>query len=162
MGSLLVASPHMPDKDWAAAVILIVYSDRQGVMGLLLNRPTEFPLSHLFPELRSAPSGKDPLYFGGLVASGARAVLRAPGKREGAQRLFSDVAVLFDSAAVEKAARSGLRGDVFRVYAGYAGWSPEQLRHEVLQGNWRVLPGAAATVFDAHPETLWRRLSARR
>jgi putative transcriptional regulator len=152
----------MPDKDWAEAVILIVYSDRHGVMGLLLNRPTEFPLSHLFPELRSAPPGKDPLYFGGLVASGARAVLRAPGKREGAQRLFGDVAVLFDSAAVEKAARSGLRGDVFRVYAGYAGWSPEQLRHELLQGNWRVLPDAAAPAFDAHPETLWRRLSARR
>jgi putative transcriptional regulator len=161
-GSILIASPHMPDKDWASAVILIVYSDRQGVMGLLLNRLTEFPLSHLFPEVRTAPSGKDPLYFGGLVASGARAVLRSPRKREGAQRLFGDVAVLFDSAAVEKAARSGLRGDVFRVYAGYAGWSPEQLRSELLLGNWRALPADAAIVFDSHPATLWRRLAGRR
>jgi len=161
-GALLVASPRMPDKDWANAVILIVYSDGQGVMGVLLNRPTKFPVSHLFPDLRSTPAGKEPVYFGGLVASGARAVVRSKEMRKGAQRLFGEVSVLLDSNAVEKAARSGLRGNAFRIYAGYAGWSPAQLRHEVLQGNWRVLPANVSLVFDPHPATLWRRLAARR
>ena len=66
-GSLLIATARMPDKDWAGAVVVIVYSDPQGVMGLILNRPTEFPLSHLFPEIRSTPAGKGPLYFGGWL-----------------------------------------------------------------------------------------------
>jgi putative AlgH/UPF0301 family transcriptional regulator len=159
---MLVATSSMPDQDWAATVVLLIYSDRQGVMGLILNRPTEFPLSHLFPEMRSAAAGKDPLYFGGLVALGAKAVLRSPAKRDGAQRLFGDVSVIMDSAALEKAAHSGLRGNVFRVYAGYAGWSPEQLRKELLLGHWHVVPGNAAAIFDPHPGTLWRRLAARR
>jgi putative transcriptional regulator len=70
--------------------------------------------------------------------------------------------VITESAAVEKAAKSGLRADVFRVYAGYAGWSPGQLRKELLLAHWRVLPGDAATIFDPRPATLWRRLSQRR
>lgn len=162
VGNMLVATSKMPDKDWAGTVVLVVYSDRQGVMGLILNRPTEFPLSHLFPEMRSAPSGKDPVYFGGLVALGARAVLRSSAQRQGAQRLFGDVSVILENGALEKAAKSGLRSNVFRVYAGYAGWSPGQLRQELSFGHWRVLPGDAAIVFDPHPEALWRRLSGRR
>ncbi len=159
VGDMLVATSRMPDRDWAASVVLLIYSDPRGVMGLILNRPTEFPLSHLFPEIRSAASGKDPLYFGGLVALGAKALIRSSAQREGAQRLFDSVFLITQSAAIEKAARTGMRGDVFRVYAGYAGWSPGQLRNELLLGHWRVLPGDSATVFDPHPETLWRRLS---
>ena len=121
VGDMLVATPRMPDKDWAASVVLLIYSDRQGVMGLILNRTTEFPLSHLFPEIRSAASGKDPLYFGGLVALGAKALIRSSAKREGAQRLIEGVSVITQSAAIEQAAKTGMRGDVFRVYAGYAG-----------------------------------------
>lgn len=161
-GSLLVATTRMPDKDWAGAVILIVYSDPQGVMGLLLNRPTEFPLSHLFPEIRSAPSGKDPLYFGGLVAVGAKALIRSSAKRKGAMGVMDGVSLITQSDAIEEAAKTGMRGDVFRVYAGYAGWLPGQLRQELLLGNWRAVRGDSATIFDPHPETLWRRLSARR
>ncbi len=159
VGDLLVATSKMPDRDWAASVVLLIYSDRQGVMGLILNRPTEFPLSHLFPEIRSAAAGKDPLYFGGLIALGAKALVRSSAKLEGAQLLNIGVSLITQSAAIERAARTGMRGDVFRVYAGYAGWSPGQLRNELLLGHWRVLRGDTATVFDPHPETLWRRLS---
>jgi putative transcriptional regulator len=48
-----------------------------------------------------------------------------------------------------------------RVYAGYAGWSAEQLEAEVRKGAWRVVDGDAAAVFDREPETLWRRMLAR-
>lgn len=161
-GNLLLATQSMPDRDFTGAVILIIHSGQEGVAGLLLNRTTAFPLAHLFSELRSTASGNDPVYLGGLIALGVRALLRTTASGDGAQPLLKDVWVLSDATAVEKAARRGGRPEVFRVYAGYVGWSQGQLRKELLLGHWRVLTGDSATVFDPHPETLWRRLASRR
>lgn len=160
-GNMLVASPNMRDRDFVGAVILIVHSGQEGVIGLMLNRTSGFPLSHLFPEIRSTAAGRDPLYLGGVIALGVRALLRSPLPQDGAQRLLGGVWMLSNSAAVEKAARRGGRPENLRVYAGYVGWSRGQLRKELLLGHWRVLPGSAEAVFDPHPETLWKRISAR-
>jgi putative transcriptional regulator len=145
-GNILVATPSAPDPDFARTVILIVHSGEEGVMGFMLNRPSGFPISHLFPETKSTAAGRRPLYLGGFVAQGVR-------------RLFNDVWLILSAAHVEQLARAGERPPVFRAYAGYAGWSQAQLRKELLLGHWRVVPGTAAAVFDSQPETLWKRLS---
>jgi putative transcriptional regulator len=184
-GKLLVATRKMRDADFAQAVILLLHSDAQGVIGLIVNRPTEVRLAHLFPELKNAPAGQAPVYLGGMVAQGARGLVRAPeenqaqaspgktnprktGPRTGrpritkdALRLFGGVFVISDSMALEQMAFSGARPDVFRVYAGYTGWSGEQLRNELQAGYWMVVTPAESIVFDPHPETLWPRLSGR-
>jgi putative transcriptional regulator len=158
---MLVASPNMRDRDFAGAVILIVHSGQEGIVGLMLNRTSGYPLAHLFPEIGSTAAGRDPLYLGGVIALGVRALLRSALPQDGAQRLLEGIWVLSNGAAVEKAARRGGRPESFRVYAGYVGWSQGQLRKELLLGHWRVLPGNAKAVFDPHPETLWKRLSTR-
>ena len=159
-GNILVAGRHPPDPDFVGTVILIVHSGDEGVMGLMLNRTSGFPLSHLFPEMKSTAAGMDPLYLGGFVAQGVRAVLRSSAPPPGARRLFHQVWFVLNAAQVQEMARSGKRPQVFRAYAGYAGWSQGQLRNEILFGHWRVVPGSAAIVFDPHPETLWKRLTA--
>jgi putative AlgH/UPF0301 family transcriptional regulator len=176
-GTLLVATRKMRDADFAQAVILLVHSDAQGVIGLMVNRPTEVPLAHLFPNLKDAPAGKAPVYLGGLVAQGARGLVlsaaknppktnpektpdKTPDKTSDALPVFGRVSVISDATALEKMALSGARPDVFRVYAGYTGWSAEQLRNELKFGYWRVLPPTENVVFDPHPETLWPRLTA--
>ena len=177
-GKLLVATRKMPDADFARAVVLLLHSDSQGVVGLFVNRPTEVPLSHLFPELKDAPTGQAPVYLGGLVALGARGLVRSlehnPGKaapektsppkssphnRDAALPVFGGVSLITDSTALEKLALTGARPDVFRVYAGYTGWSDDQLRNELKLGYWTVATPTESIVFDLHPETLWPRLS---
>ena len=49
----------------------------------------------------------------------------------------------------------------FRVYAGFAGWSPGQLEQEMTRGGWLILPGDAAMVFDEAPDELWQELVQR-
>lgn len=168
-GKLLVATRRMRDADFAQAVILLVHSDGQGAIGLIVNRPTEVPLAHLFPKLKDAPAGQAPLYLGGLVAQGARGLLRSveknppktnPEKTKDALTVFGRVSVISDSTALETLAAGGARPDVFRVYAGYAGWSAEQLRNELKFGYWTIATATESIVFDPHPETLWPRLTA--
>ena len=43
-----------------------------------------------------------------------------------------------------------------RVFAGYAGWGPEQLRDEIAEGSWYVVSGDDADVFAADTTMLWR------
>jgi putative transcriptional regulator len=155
---------------------LLVHSDTQGVIGLIVNRPTEVPLAHLFPSLKDAPAGKEPVYLGGLVAQGARGLLlsaeknlpktnpektpdKTPDKTKDRVPVFGRVSVISDSTALEKMALSGVRPDVSRVYAGYTGWSAEQLRNELKFGYWTIATATENIVFDPHPETLWPRLS---
>ncbi len=48
----------------------------------------------------------------------------------------------------------------FHVYAGYVGWSTQQLKNEVALGLWHVLPGDAGAVFDREPDKVWSRLAS--
>ena len=170
-GKLLVATRKMLDADFAQAVILLVHSDAQGVIGLIVNRPTEVPLAHLFPSLKDAPADKAPVYLGGLVAQGARGLVlsaekkppktnpeKTPDKTSDAPPVFGRVSVISDATALERMALSGARPDVFRVYAGYTGWSAEQLRIELKFGYWTIATATESIVFDPHPETVWTRL----
>jgi putative transcriptional regulator len=127
-GTLLVATRKSHDPDLAKSVVLVIRADKDGVMGLILNRPV-----------------KD-MYFGGPVALGARCLFRSTTKSEGAQRVFGDVYL------ATKPMANG------RVYAGYTGWSAIQLQDEISRGLWQVRDATPAIVFDPKPATLWQRL----
>src|SRR5260221_269128 len=45
--------------------------------------------------------------------------------------------------------------------SGSAGWNAQQLEAEIAQGDWRVTPADAATLFDKPPAGLWRELNRR-
>jgi len=153
VGKLLVATKKSRDPDLGRAVILLVHFDGQGVIGLMLNRPSKVPLSDVLPELKNA---KSLVYAGGPVTIGVRAVCRGTAKPEQAVRVLDDMFMV----SIKPLLASVLAGGACRVYAGYTGWSASQLKGEVSFGLWRVLPATAAVVFDPHPEELWAKLNA--
>jgi Uncharacterized ACR, COG1678 len=56
VGKLLVASRNLADPNFAKTVILLVHSDDQGIVGLILNRKTNLALSRV---LEGIPGTKD-------------------------------------------------------------------------------------------------------
>jgi putative transcriptional regulator len=60
VGQILVATEKSHDPDLAKSVVLIIQADSDGVMGLILNRPT----------------GKS-TYYGGPIPLGTRALVRS-------------------------------------------------------------------------------------
>jgi len=158
-GKLLVASRQLADPNFAETVILLVHFDPQGVVGLMLNRRTELPISKVFAQLNAAKDVSDPVYLGGPVDTPTVfALLQSPGKIEGAEQVSGDVYWLSSKIALEKAVSSRPDPGVFHVYLGYAGWTPEQLKNEVRLGGWFIFPGDDQSVFNANPNTLWRQM----
>jgi putative transcriptional regulator len=134
VGGILVATDKSHDPDLAQSVVVVIHSDRDGAMGLILNRPR----------------GKS-IYFGGPIDLGVRALFRSRTRPPDGERIVNDVYMVAKESSIPKDAMA-------RVYAGYVGWSAQQLTDEIARGLWTVVPARAAIVFDPHPDTLWRRL----
>jgi putative transcriptional regulator len=159
VGKLLVASRTLVDPDFAETVILLVRSDADGVVGLVLNRRTSIPLSQALQQLEAAKDRSDTVYLGGPVGTPAVfALLRSTAKLDEAEQVFSGVYWIASKNSFEKAISGRPDPDIFHVYVGYAGWSTDQLRLEIAQGSWFIFQGDAPTVFDSDPHSLWRRL----
>jgi putative transcriptional regulator len=158
-GKFLVASRTLLDPNFVEAVILLVdYSD-EGAMGLVLNRPTEMKLATLLPEIDAVANRPDTVWLGGPVAIWQMVLLsRLEQRIEGSQPVLEDIHFSASRVVLEELVE---RGAEFRVYAGYAGWAPGQLDHELARGGWHLLPGDAAMVFDLAPSELWPELIRR-
>lgn len=161
-GKILVASRDLGDPNFAETVILLVHYDHQGVIGMMLNRRTEVPISRVLKEIKGAKDISDPVYLGGPVEiPSVFGLLRAKDKVEEAEHVFGGVYWISAKAPLEKAISSRPVPGVFHVYLGYAGWSPEQLRAEVRVGAWFIFPADEKTVFNANPGSLWREMIKR-
>lgn len=154
-GKILVASRKSKDPDLAQAVILLVRYDRQAAIGLFLNRPQNMRVSEVYPEFKGA---RQKLYAGGPVTTGIRALYRSRTSPAGATHILGDVSMISTKPLLAQMVDALTRPDMFRIYAGYTGWSTGQLKDEIAGGLWHVVTGDPNMIFDPHPETLWRRL----
>ena len=66
-GIFLVATPFLVDPSFKGTVVLICEHEEKGTLGLIVNRPTPFPLSKAFPDIPGLQNLPDTLYEGGPV-----------------------------------------------------------------------------------------------
>ncbi|HXY48301.1 MAG TPA: YqgE/AlgH family protein [Terriglobales bacterium] len=158
-GKLLVASRDLADPNFAETVILLVRYDAQGVIGLVLNRRTDVPLSRVLEDLKAAKNRSDPVYLGGpLGIPGVFALFQSPTKIEGTEHIFGRVYLISAKTLFEQTISTAPDPGVFHVYLGYAGWTIDQLRKEVELGAWFIFPGDASAVFNSDPDSLWSQM----
>ncbi len=161
-GKFLVADRNLLDRNFSKTVILLTDYHQNGATGLIINRPTELKLSKAFPEMEKLRHRTDILYFGGPVAKGhMHLLIRSEDQPEGSRRVFDKIFVSSSHAVLQKMIDNAAGGATFRVYAGYAGWSPGQLDRELSRGDWHVLQADAKTIFDKPSSEIWPELIIR-
>ena len=161
-GRLLVATPLLGDPNFRRTVVLIVEDEpEEGTLGVVLNRPTEVPVGQVLESWTGLVSGPSVVFRGGPVApNSALALAIVPGDTEpvGWRALDGSAVMsrvgLVDLDAPPELLTDGI--DSLRVFAGYAGWGAGQLRAEIDEGAWYVLPGEPADPFAAEPGRLWQ------
>ncbi|HLI53985.1 MAG TPA: YqgE/AlgH family protein [Acidimicrobiales bacterium] len=171
-GRLLVANPLLPDPNFDRTVVLLVaYNERDGALGLVLNRPSRMEVASPLPQWRHLAAEPRVVFVGGPVQRQAviclarssgfglpDAATTSPGGDQAFKPLTSHVGTLdLDS---DPGALSGLLSEV-RVFAGYAGWAAGQLEGEIAAGAWWVVDAEGDDPFFAEPEKLWKRVLRR-
>jgi putative transcriptional regulator len=145
-GSMLVATAKSHDPDFARSVVLLIRYDSQSAIGLMLNKPTSIPITEILPD---ATTKSVTVFAGGPVTIGVRGLL--PTK---APPFFT---VVSNKTELLRMIASG--PPALRVYAGYTGWTAQQLQSEIARGLWKALRANTGALFDPRPKTLWRRLT---
>jgi putative transcriptional regulator len=142
-GQLLIASPALHDY-FRRAVVLVLEHNEEGALGVVLNRPSETAVTEAVPDLAALAGDDDLVRVGGPVSP--RAVVALGDFEDPTEPVVGSVG-LIDPDDLSPAIRRT------RVFAGYAGWAPDQLDAELEQEAWIVELATADDVF--HEGDLW-------
>jgi len=159
-GRLLVATPAIESGPFLRSVVFLLDHDADGALGVIVNRPLDSDVDDVLPGWAALANAPVCLFDGGPVSADSALALglvadAAPpaGWRQMAGRVGL---VDLEGPVPPGGSLAGLR-----VFAGYAGWGPEQLEAELAEGAWLVVDARDSDLISPRPETLWREVLRR-
>lgn len=151
-GSLLVATPRLVDPNFHRTVVLMIQADEDGIVGLVLNRPTMEPVADHLPDWATRAVPPALIHRGGPVQPEVAICLALT--REGMPTGVPGVSL------VDVTADPDPEGPPVRIYSGYSGWGSDQLQAELDEGSWYVVQASPDDPFE-DPDNQWRRVLKR-
>lgn len=159
-GKLLVATGAIAYGQFKRSVVFILDHDDEGALGVILNRPLDADVDDVLPQWADWVAAPSCLFDGGPVAVDsalALGVLADDDPPHGWRQMAGRVGIVDLDGPPPTAGRfAGLR-----VFAGYAGWGPDQLDQEIEDESWIVLPAQYSDLTSPQPEDLWSQVLRR-
>lgn len=153
---LIVARDHLPDSNFADAIVLVLNNLGPGPVGIIINRPMPIPVSRLFPDNARLAQLRDKVYFGGPVDFGALWFLfRAATPPEHAIPACEGVYLSADRELLLQLLGRKNPMDNLRIYLGHAGWAPGQLEAEIERHDWTSKRAEMEAIFSGKSEYPW-------
>ncbi|WP_404438625.1 YqgE/AlgH family protein [Stutzerimonas chloritidismutans] len=148
----LIAMPHMADPNFAHTLIYLLEHNRDGAMGLIINRPSGLNLADVLEQLRPdgsiAPANHGvPIFSGGPVQTDRGFVLHPAESQFQATLGLGELGVT-TSQDVLFAIADGHGPRQHFIALGYAGWEPGQLETELIDNAWLSCPMQPQILFD--------------
>ena len=154
-GKLLIAEPAiLNDSSFNRSIILVTEHTSNSVVGFILNRPLNYTVKDLLPEInchftvyQGGPVEQDNLYF----------VHKIP-------QLLSDSIEVANGifwggnfeALKDLLNNEALKTSEIRFFLGYSGWKKDQLEEEMNQNSWFVEENDFENIFSLENEDLWK------
>jgi len=157
-GELLIASPSLRDP-FDHAVILVAQHDRNGALGIVINRPlASRPIAAVLAALGAEAAGVTdsvPIFLGGPVSPNTAFALHSADYRRPHTIDIDGKVALSDAVEVLRDIGTGHRPKQSLFAFGYAGWAPQQLDDELAHGAWVAASENPALVFDTDRAKVW-------
>ena len=158
----LIAMPGLEDEVFARSVIYLCEHSARGAMGLIINKPSELTMRHLFDKV-DLPLGRAdmaalPVLQGGPVQTDRGFVLHDPIRMADAEQ--DDSAIYASTLTVPEGLEMTTSRDVLEalsagagprrvlVSLGYASWGEGQLESELGENSWLTVPADVDIVFN--------------
>lgn len=151
----LIAMPSMQDPIFGGTVVYVCEHNENGVLGVVINKPTDMTMEVLFDridlEVSSAADRhmeSEPIMFGGPVQDDRGFVLHTPGAHYSSSLTVTNDIAFTTSIDVLEAVARGKGPERMLVSIGYSGWSPGQLEDEILRNGWLTVAADPRILFD--------------
>lgn len=151
----LIAMPSMQDPVFGGTVVYVCEHNENGVLGVVINKPTDMTMQVLFERIDLKLGGgletelvDEPIMFGGPVQDDRGFVLHTPGPRYSSSLTVTEEIAFTTSIDVLEAVASGDGPQRMLVSIGYSGWSPGQLEDEIGRNGWLTVGANADILFD--------------
>jgi putative transcriptional regulator len=136
-GNLLIAEPSiLGDVSFNRSVILLADHNKEGSIGFILNKPLNYTISDLLPEIEiplrvynGGPVEQDNLYF----------IHKIPDLIPDSIEISNGIFWGGDFKSVIELINAGkLNEKDIRFFLGYSGWDADQLMNELISNSWIV------------------------
>lgn len=158
-GSFLVSTMQMPDPRFEEQVIYICAHNKEGAMGLAINKPNPaFTLAEVLKgaNLPIPEMALPPVYVGGPVELESAFILYQSDYRTEYQLEVSGTVSISRETKVLEDIAFGRGPQKYLFLLGYTGWGPGQLERELVDDGWLTVPASDSIIFDMNPEEKWK------
>jgi len=142
----------MDDPNFKDALIFICEHSSEGAMGLVINHPSDQPISRVFEELDlsySPGTGDAPVLVGGPVQQERGFVIHRPGNQAWESTLYISPEVCLTASRDIISDIANQQGpESSFITLGYAGWGAGQLEEELTHNFWLVSEADPHIIFD--------------
>lgn len=155
-GKLLIAEPSIiGDLSFNRAIILLAEENEKGFVGFILNKPLEYTLKDLVPDVNAeltvyngGPVEQDNLYFIHKIPE------TIPDSVEIADGIFWGGNFEVIKQLLNE---NALSANDIRFFLGYSGWGEQQLEEELEQNSWIVTHNHHKNnILQKADTTLWK------
>ena len=154
-GNLLIAEPTIiGDVSFNRSIILLADHSLEGSIGFILNKPLDYTISDLVPEVEApfkvyngGPVEQDNLYF----------IHKTPDLIPGSIQVSKDIywGGNFESLKT-LLLENKIKSTEIRFFLGYSGWEKTQLEEELSNNSWFVSENDFENILSADNKTLWK------
>ena len=165
-GQFLVATPEIGDPRFYHAVILVVQHNKNGALGIIINRPVEerswASLMDAIGEKDTGIAGKVRIFAGGPVEPSLGFVVHSSEYHHGATLDIDGHVAVTASASVLRDIAHDEGPKKSLIAFGYTGWGPGQVEDEIARRAWFTEPEDPKLIFDEDRDKVWDDAVARR
>ncbi|MBQ0116283.1 MAG: YqgE/AlgH family protein [Flavobacterium sp.] len=155
-GNLLIAKPAtLGDEMFSRTVVLLADHSSKGSIGFILNKPLQFTIQDLIPEIHSelliyngGPVEQDSLYY----------IHNVPHIIKDSIEIANGVYWGGDFQTTKKLINEGvIQKENIRFFLGYSGWGIQQLEEELTEGAWLITEEELAKgIISKETTSLWK------
>ncbi|NIP71714.1 MAG: YqgE/AlgH family protein [Gammaproteobacteria bacterium] len=160
----LIAMPQLADPNFFHTVTYICEHNRDGAMGIVINRPLELTLGEVLDHMGIDAEHRDAIgqtvYMGGPVQQERGFVLHRPASHWDATLAIADDIGVTTSRDILSAIARGEGPNNALVALGYAGWGAGQLEGEIAENAWLSGPADEHILFETPDEQRWEAAAA--
>ena len=146
----LLAMPNQAEGYFGHTVTYICEHNKDGAMGLMINRPMDLALSSLLEQMGMGQDVEDSIRVmeGGPVNNERGFILHSDDEQYEASLALGNGLMLTTARLVLEAIGAGRGPKNYLVTLGYSGWDAGQLEEEMSENAWLSCPATNEVLFD--------------